>query len=61
MSSEAAPLPVFPLPGLVALPGTEVAFHFFEPRYRAMAKDLVGDEAEVAAALQQLVAARRGY
>jgi Lon protease-like protein len=31
-------VPVFPLPGLVALPGTEVGFHFFEPRYRAMAR-----------------------
>jgi hypothetical protein len=28
----------------VALPGTEVAFHFFEPRYRAMARELVGDD-----------------
>lgn len=44
--SDTSPLPVFPLPGLVALPGTEVAFHFFEPRYRAMAKDLVGADAD---------------
>jgi ATP-dependent Lon protease len=43
-SLAANPLAVFPLPGLVALPGTEIAFHFFEPRYRAMAKDLIGDE-----------------
>ena len=37
-------VPVFPLPGLVALPGNEVGFHFFEPRYRAMAKDLLASE-----------------
>jgi len=37
-------VPVFPLPGLVALPGNEVGFHFFEPRYRALAKDLLASE-----------------
>lgn len=37
-------VPVFPLPGLVALPGNEVGFHFFEPRYRVMAKDLLASE-----------------
>lgn len=38
--------PIFPLPGLVGLPGTEVAFHFFEPRYRRMATDLLASEAQ---------------
>lgn len=42
MSDQA--LPVFPLPGLVAFPGTEVGFHFFEARYRAMARSLLGLE-----------------
>lgn len=37
-------VPIFPLPGLIALPGTQMGFHFFEPRYRAMASDLVGEE-----------------
>ncbi|MCX7807929.1 MAG: LON peptidase substrate-binding domain-containing protein [Deltaproteobacteria bacterium] len=35
------PFPLFPLPALVALPGQEVALHFFEPRYRALGRDLV--------------------
>jgi len=33
------PIPVFPL-GLVLLPGTNVPLHIFEPRYRAMIRDL---------------------
>jgi Lon protease-like protein len=37
-------VPVFPLPGLVALPGNELGFHFFEPRYRMLAKDLLASE-----------------
>lgn len=50
-------LPVFPLPGLVALPGTEVGFHFFEPRYRAMARDLIGDAEDDAPRVRELVLA----
>lgn len=51
-ASDGAAMPVFPLPGLVALPGNDVAFHFFEPRYRALARDLLerGSEAELALA-----------
>lgn len=41
MSEPSEPLPIFPLPGLVALPTTELGFHFFEPRYRAMARDFL--------------------
>jgi len=43
--ARAAPaLKVFPLPGVVALPGTATPFHVFEPRYRAMtAAALAGD------------------
>ena len=33
------PLPVFPLPGAVLLPGTQLPLHIFEPRYRAMIAD----------------------
>jgi Lon protease-like protein len=47
MSGALDALPVFPLPGLVALPGTEVGFHFFEPRYRAMAKALLEGSREL--------------
>src|SRR5690242_6244269 len=37
-------LKVFPLPGVVVLPGTPTPFHIFEPRYRALTADaLAGD------------------
>jgi len=37
-------LPLFPLPGVVLLPGTLLPLHIFEPRYRAMVADaLEGD------------------
>jgi Lon protease-like protein len=37
-------LPLFPLPGVVLLPGTMLPLHIFEPRYRAMVADaLRGD------------------
>jgi len=32
-------LPVFPLPGVVLLPGEVLPLHIFEPRYRAMVRD----------------------
>lgn len=32
-------LPVFPLTGVVLLPGTVLPLHIFEPRYRAMVED----------------------
>jgi hypothetical protein len=39
-----AALKVFPLHGVVVLPGTPAPFHVFEPRYRALVKDaLAGD------------------
>src|SRR5580658_9803631 len=31
--------PLFPLPGLVHLPGAHLPLHIFEPRYRLMVKD----------------------
>jgi len=40
----AAAMKLFPLPGVVVLPGTAVPFHIFEPRYRQMVADaLAGD------------------
>lgn len=37
-------IPLFPLPGVVLLPGTHLPLHIFEPRYRAMVADaLAGD------------------
>src|SRR5512138_2398791 len=39
-----AALKVFPLHGVVVLPGTPAPFHIFEPRYRALVGDaLAGD------------------
>jgi uncharacterized protein len=32
-------IPLFPLPGVVLLPGTVLPLHIFEPRYRAMVAD----------------------
>jgi Lon protease-like protein len=38
-------LPVFPLTGVMLLPGTALPLHIFEPRYRAMVEDaLAGDK-----------------
>ena len=32
-------LPIFPLTGVMLLPGTVLPLHIFEPRYRAMVED----------------------
>ena len=37
-------LPVFPLTGVMLLPGTVLPLHIFEPRYRAMVEDALGAE-----------------
>jgi uncharacterized protein len=38
-------LPVFPLTGVMLLPGTVLPLHIFEPRYRAMVEDAIdGDK-----------------
>jgi len=34
-------VPLFPLPGHVLLPGLPAPFHIFEPRYRALVRDLL--------------------
>ena len=44
-------LPVFPLPDVVLFPGTRKSLHVFEPRYRAMIRDVVGGEETVVVAL----------
>ncbi len=37
-------IPIFPLPGVVLMPGTMLPLHIFEPRYRALVADaLAGD------------------
>lgn len=38
------PVPLFPLPEVVFFPGTILPLHVFEPRYRAMAEDLLSGE-----------------
>ena len=37
-------IPIFPLPGVVLLPGTLLPLHIFEPRYRAMVADALEGE-----------------
>jgi Lon protease-like protein len=39
-----AALKVFPLHGVVVLPGTPAPFHVFEPRYRALVGDALGGD-----------------
>jgi Lon protease-like protein len=39
--SRERPLPLFPLPNVVHFPQTDLRLHIFEPRYRAMVRDLL--------------------
>lgn len=41
MSREPRVLPLFPLPGVVHFPRTELPLHIFEPRYRQLVRDLL--------------------
>lgn len=43
--------PLFPLPGVVLLPGALLPLHIFEPRYRLMVKDALEGEGLIAMAL----------
>lgn len=44
VARAAGAMKIFPLPGVVVLPGTATPFHIFEPRYRRMIADaLEGD------------------
>ncbi len=44
-------IPLFPLPGVVLLPGTLLPLHIFEPRYRAMIKHALAGDRTVGIAL----------
>jgi Lon protease-like protein len=50
---ELRALPVFPLPNLVLFPGTTLALHVFEPRYREMMADCLS-QGPMAMAVAQL-------
>jgi hypothetical protein len=44
-------LPVFPLPGVLLLPGTLISLHIFEPRYRRMMEDVLEGHRAIAVAM----------
>ncbi len=44
-------IPLFPLPGVVLLPGTLLPLHIFEPRYRAMVGDALHGDRTIGMAL----------
>lgn len=44
-------LPVFPLPGLVLFPGTQLPLHIFEPRYREMLEAALSSDRLIVMAL----------
>jgi Lon protease-like protein len=45
-TEEVTRIPIFPLPNVVHFPGTELKLHIFEPRYRQMVQDLMGESPE---------------
>lgn len=44
-------IPLFPLPGVVLLPGTLLPLHIFEPRYRAMVADALNGHRTIGMAM----------
>jgi len=44
-------VPLFPLPGVVLLPGTLLPLHIFEPRYRSMVADALRGDSTIAMAM----------
>jgi hypothetical protein len=44
-------IPLFPLPGVVLLPGTRLPLHIFEPRYRAMVADALAGDGRIGMAM----------
>jgi Lon protease-like protein len=46
-------IPLFPLPGVVLLPGALLPLHIFEPRYRAMVADALVGERTIGMAMIQ--------
>jgi uncharacterized protein len=54
-------IPLFPLPGVVLLPGTTLPLHIFEPRYRVMVADaLEGGSGTIGMAMMKPGWERRG-
>ena len=53
-------LPVFPLPQTVLFPGALLPLHIFEPRYRAMVKDVLATNKALAIALIRETGERDG-
>jgi Lon protease-like protein len=46
-------IPLFPLPGVVLLPGVLLPLHIFEPRYRSMVADALNGEGTIGMAMIQ--------
>ncbi|HEX5133788.1 MAG TPA: LON peptidase substrate-binding domain-containing protein [Thermoanaerobaculia bacterium] len=53
-------IPLFPLPGVVLLPGTFLPLHIFEPRYRAMVADALSGENTIGMAMLKSGSERAG-
>jgi hypothetical protein len=49
--SDLDAVPIFPLPGVVLFPGATLPLHVFEPRYRAMTRDVLAGRRLMAVAL----------
>src|SRR5688572_10373064 len=46
-------IPIFPLPNVVLFPNVFLPLHIFEPRYRAMVSDALGDDRIIGMVLLQ--------
>jgi Lon protease-like protein len=46
-------IPLFPLPGVVLLPGTLLPLHIFEPRYRSMVADALASDRTIGMAMMK--------
>jgi Lon protease-like protein len=44
LSDRCLALPLFPLPGVVLMPGARMPLHVFEPRYRALVRDCLDSD-----------------
>ncbi len=56
-----SPVPLFPLPNGVLLPHATIPLHIFEPRYRMMVRDVLGDNRVLAMAMFEGDAWRDDY
>jgi Lon protease-like protein len=52
---------IFPLPEIVALPGSSMQLHVFEPRFRRMVRDCVAMKRPIGIALGTLTSPRRAH